>query len=333
MITLSNKNIIKTGMFKKITFSHKPHEPEKDAIAEPECTHCGGSDICEDPDIGTYVCSDCGTSSANVLDHKEDNYNSVNNGTNKATRCNVPVSDLCPNAGTHLIISSKNSSYQKWGKVAYKDRKILEIKKLNEHITKGIFVQSIMDDIIKITKICRAEHPSKKNMDIPFLAASSFYSCLERNIPKTIDEIKTIYSIKEKTEIAKFTDALTIVEGIIQQGTYIISIKEVPREDPSITYAEGICKALELTPGQTNATLLILTKLTEKNILQNVIIKNKVAVVIYFVINNSVGTPVTLDAIIEKIGSKSTATIIKHYNAIKTDYTPALLKYIARAMQ
>ena len=295
------------------------------------CKLCGSTDIMEDPEHGCNVCCDCGTESSSILDHRDDNYTSLGNGESyKVSRCGAPISDLCPNAGSHFIIGKGSSQKQRWGMISYPERKILELKKKLETYAATKFNQAVLDDAIRLTKIARIDSPNRKNMDMAFLAAGCYYSCSTRSMPKTLTEIKEEFGISTKEDIRHLTDALRIIENIIIQKKYTIKINTEDGyiDDSGIPLARAICETLELPPWATESILLILHKFYEKNILQNIIIKNKIGVVILFVFRYGKITNIPIALVLKQIGSSSIATIAKHCHTITHNYFDGVMKYI-----
>jgi len=295
------------------------------------CKLCGSTDIVEDPDHGCNVCYDCGTESSTILDHRDDNYKSLGNGeSHKVSRCGAPISDLCPNAGSHFIIGKGSKQKQRWGVISYPERKILELKKILENYASTKFPQSVLDDSIRLTKIARIESPNRKNMNMAFLAAGCYYSCSTKNAPKTITEIKEIFDIKTKEDTKHFVIALKIIQNIIIQKKYIIKINTEDGyiDDSGIPLARTICETLELQQWATDSIILILYKFYKKNILQNIITKNKIGVVILFVIRFGKITNISMDLVIKEIGSSSITTINKHCYTITNNYFNLVMKYI-----
>jgi transcription initiation factor TFIIIB Brf1 subunit/transcription initiation factor TFIIB len=238
------------------------------------------------------------------------------------------VSDLCPTANSHLVSGTGANKINKWSKITYSDRKILDLKKINETITNGLFSQAIMDDIIRITKIARKESKSVKEMDIPFLAASAYYSCVVRS-PKTPDVIREIYGLTSKESIISFQNAMNKVELILQRGDYIISLKEQSLDTSEVNLAIDIAKKLNYPQHTIDAIVAILKKFSEKEILQNVIIKNKVAIIVYYVGKYS-NLPVSQLDVVSHIGTKSTATLMKYHSYIFQNHHAGVMKYIAK---
>jgi transcription initiation factor TFIIIB Brf1 subunit/transcription initiation factor TFIIB len=214
--------------------------------------------------------------------------------------------------------------------ISYPERKILELKKKLETYASTKFNQAVLDDAIRLTKIARIDSPNRKNMDMAFLAAGCYYSCSTRAMPKTINEIRDIFDINTKENVRHLVDALKIVENIIIQKKYTIKINTEDGyiDDSGIPLAQSICDNLDLPSWATESILLILHKFYQKNILQNIIIKNKIGVVILFVFRYGKITNIPINNVLKQIGSAAISTIAKHCHTITIAYFDGIMKYI-----
>jgi transcription initiation factor TFIIIB Brf1 subunit/transcription initiation factor TFIIB len=310
-------------MYKIITNSTS--NKEKNSVME--CKFCGGTDVSEDPECGINICVDCGSSNSSIYTNQESSYLLHGSVVERQHRSGTVISSLCPSAGSHLVYGSGASKHNVYGKINYSDRKILSLKSINESIVGNQFNAAILDDTIHLTKIARKQNPSMKEMDISFLAASAYYVC-QLKMPKTIEDIKKIYSI---TNEPSFTKAMTIIQGILHRKDFIITLKEQTIDEQDIH--TSIIFAQKLSMPETTFPIIqtILKKFAKKNILADIITKNKIAVVIYYVIKE-LELPITQETLITTIELKSADTLQKYYKYLRANLHDDLHRIIVGSL-
>ena len=295
-----------------------------------EC-ECGSTDISEDPQIGLFVCCDCGLNQGPIYDHSDGHFSHSNVSDKEfITRCGAPVNSLCPDARSALIIGTGMSQRHRWGAMNYADRRIIELKKILDKTAGNDFTQSIRDKAIVLTKTARAEEPHRKNMDIPFLAASCYICCKNEGNARTILNCQEVFGLKTTEERSRFNNAKEIVEQINNrdQGHRLVRM-----DDSGINIATTICRNLDFPEWAKSTVIKVTKKFNEKNILTTALVKNRIGVIAYFIAKNSDDESleeVTVSDIANSVGSVSEPTIEKYYKQISHDESlrNGIIKYM-----
>lgn len=288
------------------------------------CDSCGSLEIHDDYEHGRRICTDCESDYGPLIDMSDD----IQWHSKTISRCGAPVNPLYPSASNSLII--KHGRYDRWGSASYNDRKIYDIQKLLTSFVGDKLPQAIVTDILSLTKIAREKLKNKKRMSEAFLAAAYYQCCIGRGMAMSEKEIKELFKIKDSEDERRFAFAKKTMETIVAEKEYTIKIssEDGTNDNSGIYLGMKICEEHNMPTWFIESIVTILHKLNQKNIMQNVVVKNRVAATLHFVSVNNVLIKLPIDEIVRSIGAKSNATILKQYSILKDYHYDGLMKYI-----
>ena len=154
---------------------------------------------------GMMICKVCNVIINNIIDAPE--WRNYKNSNSNPTRCGMPTNELLPESslGTNILVRGNNEKmnkinrYQKWNSMPYKERSLYKVHKdieqkcidggLNNCINKtaqGFYT------IISQTKISRGKNR------IGIIAACIYHACKEHKVPRSINELSSLFNIDSK---------------------------------------------------------------------------------------------------------------------------------------
>ena len=242
----------------------------KDRISSDCCSNYKNFSM----DEGVTICKICNNTISNIIDSPE--WRSYSSSTVNTTRCGMPVNVLLPNSSLGTSISGKKRNekmnkinmYQKWNSMPYRERSLYKVfieieQKCNENDLPPIISTTAKSlyKIISGTKISRGSN--RKGI----IAASVYYSCKECNVPRSTNELASIFDIDVKvmtrgcknfTEIMRISDSdknriqshkSVNLDDFIERFCHKLSINET--DIKNILHISGICQEKGLVNDNT----------------------------------------------------------------------------------
>ena len=187
---------------------------------EREIKCCEMKDNFNYNDKGETFCKICNNTISNIIDSPEwKNYKDSKNNT----RCGMPSNVMLPQSSMGTTIKMDNNTnmsrvnkYQQWNSMPYKERSLYKVyKDIEEKCIYGELPLVISETaqsyylIISKTKISRGSNR------IGIIAACIYYACKECEVPRSTNELSSIFKINNKimTKGCKnFTEIMRISE-------------------------------------------------------------------------------------------------------------------------
>lgn len=155
---------------------------------------------------GMVICKDCSNIVTNIIDGPEWRFYGANDSkSSDPTRCGMPINQLLPESSVGSFVSTRGKrtktmykvrKYQQWGGMPYKERTLLkvfqDISRLckEAHIPEMIIKEAhVLYKIVSTTKITRGSN--RKGI----IAACVYFSCKINCVPRSTNEIASIFSI------------------------------------------------------------------------------------------------------------------------------------------
>lgn len=155
---------------------------------------------------GMVICKDCSNIITNIIDGPEWRFYGANDSkSSDPTRCGMPINQLLPESSVGSFVSTRGKrtktmykvrKYQQWGGMPYKERTLLkvfqDISRLckEAHIPEMIIKEAhVLYKIVSTTKITRGSN--RKGI----IAACVYFSCKINCVPRSTNEIASIFSI------------------------------------------------------------------------------------------------------------------------------------------
>jgi len=155
---------------------------------------------------GMIICKNCNNIISNIIDTAEWRYYGANDSkSSDPTRCGMPVNQLLPESSVGSFISNRGSrnksmykvrKYQQWGGMPYAERTLLKVfqeisRVCNESGIPEMIIKEahVLYKIVSTTKITRGSN--RKGI----IAACVYFSCKINNVPRSTNEIASIFSI------------------------------------------------------------------------------------------------------------------------------------------
>ncbi len=153
---------------------------------------------------GETICKVCNNIISNIIDTPEwKNYKETDKNT---TRCGMPTNKMLPQSSLCTIIKFDGNSkmnrinrYQKWNSMPYKERSLYKVyKEIEEKCDKSGLPKVIYETaqsyylIISETKISRGSNR------IGIIAACIYYACKECGVPRSTNELSSLFDIENK---------------------------------------------------------------------------------------------------------------------------------------
>jgi len=166
---------------------------------------------CDDTDNhllgeGMIICKCCNNTISNIIDTAEWRFYGANDSkSSDPTRCGMPVNQLLPESSVGSFISTRGGrgysmnkvrKYQQWGGMPYAERTLLKVFQDISRVCKESNIPEIiikeahvLYKIVSTTKITRGSN--RKGI----IAACVYFSCKINNVPRSTNEVASIFSI------------------------------------------------------------------------------------------------------------------------------------------
>jgi len=166
---------------------------------------------CDDTDNhllgeGMIICKCCNNTISNIIDTAEWRFYGANDSkSSDPTRCGMPVNQLLPESSVGSFISTRGGrgysmnkvrKYQQWGGMPYSERTLLKVFQDISRVCKESNIPEIiikeahvLYKIVSTTKITRGSN--RKGI----IAACVYFSCKINNVPRSTNEVASIFSI------------------------------------------------------------------------------------------------------------------------------------------
>ena len=155
---------------------------------------------------GMVICKTCNNIISNIIDTAEWRFYGANDSkSSDPTRCGMPVNQLLPQSSVGSFISTRGGrgysmnkvrKYQQWGGMPYAERTLLKVfqeisRVCNESGIPEMIIKEahVLYKIVSTTKITRGSN--RKGI----IAACVYFSCKINNVPRSTNEIASIFSI------------------------------------------------------------------------------------------------------------------------------------------
>lgn len=155
---------------------------------------------------GMIICKTCNNTISNIIDTAEWRFYGANDSkSSDPTRCGMPVNQLLPQSSLGSFISTKGRGgysmnkvrkYQQWGGMPYSERTLLKVFQEISRVCKQAGIPEmiikeahVLYKIVSTTKITRGSN--RKGV----IAACVYFSCKINNVPRSTNEIASIFSI------------------------------------------------------------------------------------------------------------------------------------------
>jgi len=159
---------------------------------------------------GMIICKTCNNIISNIIDTAEWRFYGANDSkSSDPTRCGMPVNQLLPESSVGSFISTRGSrnksmnkvrKYQQWGGMPYSERTLLKVfqeisRVCNEAGIPEMIIKEahVLYKIVSTTKITRGSN--RKGV----IAACVYFSCKINNVPRSTNEVASIFSISGTT--------------------------------------------------------------------------------------------------------------------------------------
>lgn len=186
------------------------------------CATCNSTDVIESE--GYAVCRSCGIRDECVLDQGQEwrYYGGDDNTKSKdPARCGMPTNDILPNSGMGVIFGHKGKethdmkkvrNLQYWSHLSYHDSNLIKIFTNITILSQNGGISSCITEEAKIMymKVSALKMSRRIKKDC-MKAASVSLACKTLNVPRSCDEICTMFSITNKKIFRK---ALKLFEEI-----------------------------------------------------------------------------------------------------------------------
>ena len=166
---------------------------------------------CDDTDNhllgeGMIICKCCNNIISNIIDTAEWRFYGANDSkSSDPTRCGMPVNQLLPESSVGSFISTRGGrnksmnkvrKYQQWGGMPYAERTLLKVFQEISRVCKEAGIPEmiikeahVLYKIVSTTKITRGAN--RKGI----IAACVYFSCKINNVPRSTNEVASIFSI------------------------------------------------------------------------------------------------------------------------------------------
>jgi len=166
---------------------------------------------CDDTDNhllgeGMIICKCCNNTISNIIETAEWRFYGANDSkSSDPTRCGMPVNQLLPESSVGSFISTRGGrgysmnkvrKYQQWGGMPYAERTLLKVFQDISRVCKESNIPEIiikeahvLYKIVSTTKITRGSN--RKGI----IAACVYFSCKINNVPRSTNEVASIFSI------------------------------------------------------------------------------------------------------------------------------------------
>ena len=174
-------------------------------IEEPVKTCCDNSEnhLLSD---GMILCRRCNNVITNIVDSAEWRFYGANDSkSSDPTRCGMPVNQLLPESSVGSFVSTRGGrslsmnkvrKYQQWGGMPYKERTLLKVFQDISRVCNAAGIPEmiikeahVLYKIVSTTKITRGAN--RKGI----IAACVYFSCKINNVPRSTNEIASIFSL------------------------------------------------------------------------------------------------------------------------------------------
>ena len=186
---------------------------------------------------GIVQCKVCNELITNIIDSPEWRYyGSSDSKQGNPTRCGMPVNALLPKSSLGSIVANTNHNetmnkigmYQRWNSMPYKERSLYKVfneiqLKCNGNNLPEIIISTAKSlyTIISATKISRGSNR------VGIIAACVYYACKECNVPRSINELASIFCISSKimTKGCKnYTEIMRMSKGNKSRNSNVKSV-------------------------------------------------------------------------------------------------------------
>ena len=153
-------------------------------------------------------CKICDNIVSNIIDSPEWRFYGHNDNKNvNPTRCGMPVNILLPESslGSSVSNTNKNNSmnkismYQKWNSMPYKERSLYKVfTDIQNKCIKNNLPEIIISTAKSLYKNISENKISRGSNRIGVIVACIYYACKECDVPRSINELSTMFDITPK---------------------------------------------------------------------------------------------------------------------------------------
>lgn len=221
---------------------------------------------------GETICNICNNIISNIIDTPEwKNYKETDKNM---TRCGMPTNKMLPQSSLCTIIKfdgnykmNRINRYQKWNSMPYKERSLYKVyKDIEEKCEKSKLPKVIYETAQSYYLILSETKISRGSNRIGIIAACIYYACKECGVPRSTNELSSLFDINNKimtkgcknfTEImrmSKHRNRTQSQESIsLHDFVYRFSHKlNISQEDiQQIKLLSELCEKLNLTDDNT----------------------------------------------------------------------------------
>ena len=213
---------------------------------------------------GETICKICNNTISNIIDTPEwKNYKDSNTNT---TRCGMPTNVMLPESSMGTTIKNDNNfkmsrvnRYQQWNSMPYKERSLYKVyKDIEDKCISGDLPLVISETAqsyyltISETKISRGSNR------IGIIAACIYYACKECEVPRSTNELSSLFQIDNKI-MTKGCKNFTEIMRMSKDRKRIQAHKSVNLHD----FIDRFCHKLKLCENKQKH-IGILSKLCEE---------------------------------------------------------------------
>ena len=154
-------------------------------------------------------CKICDKIISNIIDSPEWRFYGHNDNKNiNPTRCGMPVNILLPDSSLGSSVSNTNrnnnnmnkiSTYQKWNSMPYRERSLYKVfTDIQVKCTSNNLPEIIISTSKSLYKNISENKISRGANRIGVIASCIYYACKECNVPRSINELSTMFDISPK---------------------------------------------------------------------------------------------------------------------------------------
>lgn len=220
-------------------------------------------------DNGTIVCSVCMNLISNIISGPEWRYYGASDSKqSNPTRCGMPINQLLPQSSAGTSISYRGGGhemhrvrrFQQWNGIPYKERSLLKVfQEISEKCKKADIPEIIIKEANSLYSIISATKISRGSNRKGIIAACVYFACKDSNVPRSVNEIADIFSIKNTV----LTKGCKQFKEIIQMNK--LNVERI-NESSSIKiddFIERFCSKLHLQALDTEVIKMISLKSQE----------------------------------------------------------------------
>lgn len=213
---------------------------------------------------GETVCKICSNTISNIIDTPE--WKNYKDSKTNNTRCGMPANAMLPESSMGTIIKNDYNSkmnrvnrYQQWNSMPYKERSLYKVYKDIEDKCIGGNLPVIISETAQSYYLTISETKiSRGSNRIGIIAACIYYACKECEVPRSTNELSSLFQIDNKI-LTKGCKNFTEIMRMSKDRKRIQTHKSVNLHD----FIDRFCHKLKLCESKQKH-IVIISKLCEE---------------------------------------------------------------------